>query len=265
MIKLIVLLLCSAFAHQVLAKNILTASAADSNQKALTPIQKIQRDIKAVYPDLQLDNLVPSPVKGIYQAKVGTQVYYITGDGHYIIQGDIFDLRKDKNVQNITEDVRKVARADVLKQIKTSDMIVFGAEKPKGIVTVLTDIKCGYCQKLHNEIPDLTKAGIQVRYLAFPRSAQGSPAYETAVSVWCANDPKDAYGRAIAGEDIPNKSCINTVASQVELGQKLGVRGTPTILLEDGTILPGYLPAEQLSKEAIAHAHHPIAKLSITP
>jgi len=232
--------------------NIQTSPETVGHSQEIT--KKLRAELKSIYPDLQIDSITESPLKGIYQAKIGAQVLYMSEGGQYIIQGDLFDLKRDKKEQNITEELRRSVRADFLKQIKSNDMIVFGPkDSPKGVITVLTDLTCTYCQKLHSEIDELTKSGVQVRYMAFPRSAQGSAAYDKAVTVWCSPDQKDAYSKVIKGEEIPNQTCINSIASQIELGQRFGVRGTPTIVFQDGSIMPGYLPADQLAKEAIEH------------
>ncbi len=219
-----------------------------------TVTHKIQAELKAAFPELQIDSISESPLKGIYQVKTGIQVLYVSLDGRYVLQGDLFDLKRSKTDQNVTENIRRHARADMLKELKTDDLIVFGADKPKGVITVIADLDCQYCKNLHTEMDKLSKDGIQVRYLAFPRTAVGTPSYEKAVSVWCSGNRKDAYDKAMHGDTIPSKTCINSVASQIQLGQKFGARGTPTIIFQDGSILPGYLAADELAKEAIEHS-----------
>jgi thiol:disulfide interchange protein DsbC len=128
-------------------------------------------------------------------------------------------------------------------------MVVFPPAGPtKHTVTVFTDIDCGYCRKLHQEIADYNQQGIKVRYLMYPRAGVGSESYNKAVWVWCADDRQDAITRAKRGEEIPHKTCANPVKEQFELGQTLGVRGTPSIILENGQMVPGYVPAAQLAQ-----------------
>jgi len=112
---------------------------------------------------------------------------------------------------------------------------------------VFTDIDCGYCRKLHGEIDQFNAKGITVRYLAFPRSGIGAPSYNKAVSVWCDKDPQAAMTRAKNGETLPKADCDNPVKEQYELGQLIGVQGTPAIIMEDGALLPGYVPAAKLA------------------
>jgi thiol:disulfide interchange protein DsbC len=99
---------------------------------------------------------------------------------------------------------------------------------------------------MHQEIASYNDKGIEVRYLAYPRAGVGSESFNKAVSVWCSDDPKDAITKAKRGEEVPTKQCENPVKDQFELGQQMGVRGTPSLVLESGQMIPGYVPADRL-------------------
>jgi thiol:disulfide interchange protein DsbC len=111
---------------------------------------------------------------------------------------------------------------------------------------VFTDVDCGYCRKLHLEVPAMNKMGVEVRYLAYPRSGVGSPSYDKLVTAWCSTNRQDAITRMKRGEELPPKKCDNPVAHEYELGQMAGLTGTPAIVLEDGRMLPGYMSANEL-------------------
>jgi len=111
---------------------------------------------------------------------------------------------------------------------------------------VFTDIDCGYCRKLHADMDKYNAQGIRVRYLFYPRAGLRSESYRKAVSVWCADDRKAAMTAAKTGRPLPARSCVNPVADQYNLGRQLGVRGTPALVLEDGEIIPGYVPPDKL-------------------
>lgn len=135
------------------------------------------------------------------------------------------------------------------------DMIVYRPQKaPKAVVTVFTDLDCGYCRKLHAEIPRLLELGIEFRYLAYPRHGVGSASYRKMGSVWCSKNRQSAMTKAMHGESIPNNNCAHSLAAQFALAQQLGISGTPTLIFADGTIWGGYLSAEKLAKEAIKHS-----------
>ncbi|MBI3560129.1 MAG: DsbC family protein [Gammaproteobacteria bacterium] len=186
----------------------------------------------------------PSPIKNLFEVVVGPQVYYISQDGRYVFNGDLIDLHTKTN---ITDEKRDAARLTALNALGEDSMIIFGPKQVKHTITVFTDIDCGYCRKLHSEIADYNKLGIKVRYLAYPRAGIGSDSYNKAVTVWCADDRQKAMTEAKSGTNLPNKSCVNPVAKEYELGQALGVNGTPAIILENGKLFPGYAPAKQLS------------------
>ena len=126
-------------------------------------------------------------------------------------------------------------------------MIIFSPKgETKGAVYVFTDVDCGYCQKLHQEVPQLNAAGIEVRYLAYPRAGLSTPTFDKMVSAWCADDRNAAMNALKIGANVTAKKCDNPVAAQYQLGAAMGVTGTPAIVLEDGTLIPGYKPAAQL-------------------
>ena len=93
------------------------------------------------------------------------------------------------------------------------------------------------------------KRGIEVRYLAYPRSGIGTDSYRKYVSAWCSKNPQVALTKLKNGKTIDESTCANPVASQYELGQMIGISGTPSILLPDGRMLPGLVPPEGLAGE----------------
>lgn len=191
------------------------------------------------------DLIAPSAIEGLKEVVYGTDVYYITPDGRYLVSGAMFDLASQKN---LTEQRLSGLRLEMLKGVDESSMIVFRAKgKQKHVITVFTDIDCVYCRKLHSGMAEMNKLGITVRYMAYPRAGIGSPSYDKAVSVWCAEDRNKAMNEAKNEQKVVAKKCDNSpVAQQFKLGQKLGVNGTPAILLEDGHLMPGYAPPDRL-------------------
>jgi thiol:disulfide interchange protein DsbC len=174
-----------------------------------------------------------------------SKIVYLSQDGRFIIQGDLIDL---KERTNLTEARLDTQRSKALAAIGEDQMVVFApAEPAKHTITVFTDIDCAYCRKFHQEIADYNRNGIKVRYLLYPRAGIGSDSYDKAVAVWCSPNRQEAITRAKKGETVEQKSCPNPVKDQYELGQALGVRGTPTIILENGQIIPGYVPAAKLA------------------
>ncbi len=192
------------------------------------------------------DSVNPTAVPGLYEVLIGGQVLYLSEDGRFALQGDLLDL---STRGNLTENRRGELRGKAVEAVGENNMVVFAPEGPvKHTVTVFTDIDCGYCRKMHSQIAAYNKEGIKVRYLWFPREGVGSDSFDKAVSVWCADDRQEAMTQAKRGENIERKTCDNPVQAQYELGQKLGVRGTPSMILEDGEMIPGYVPPTQLAE-----------------
>lgn len=213
--------------------------------------QAIRQSLKSIQPDLPIEAVAESAVPGLYQVELkGGQLLYATGDGQFILQGDLYRVA-DGQAVNLTAKHQGKEVARMLADIPRSEMVVFAPEQPKTHITVFTDTDCGYCQKLHSEVPELNRLGVEVRYLAFPRQGVGSHGYNTLVSVWCAKDRNAAMNLAKSREEVPAATCDNPVTKQYELGQSIGVNGTPAIVLADGQLIPGYKPAAELAKLAL--------------
>jgi len=218
------------------------------------PQQAIRDTLTRLQADMPIEAIAESPINGLYQiALKGGRQLYASADGQYLMQGYLYQF-KDGHAVNLTEQAETRGIAKEINSIPTSEMVVFGPKEPKAHITVFTDTDCGYCQKLHSEMAELNKRGVEVRYVAFPRQGIGSHGYNTLVSVWCAKDRQEAMNEAKRRENVPAAQCDNPVQKQYQLGQLIGVQGTPAIVLENGQMIPGYQPAAQLAKEAIAAA-----------
>lgn len=232
-------------------RNILFCLLVISSFISSSAFAKSPEEVKAwvmqARPDIPIESVTDSPLKGFYSLNLtGGAVLHITQDGQFFFTGDLYQVT-ESDLVNITENSRNGQRKTVLDSLDESKMLVFAPEHIKKTVTVFTDVDCTYCRKLHREVPAMNALGISIRYMAYPRAGIGSPSYNEMVSVWCADDPNAALTKAKAGETIPVKTCANPVAEQYQLGELLGVNGTPALLLEDGTLLPGYLPADALA------------------
>ncbi len=205
----------------------------------------IKKAIATFMPTEQVDTVKPSEIKGLYEVNAGSNIFYASEDGKYLLQGQLFDVDAKKN---ITESKLGAVRKAALDKIGEQEMIVFKAPNSKYTVSVFTDIDCGYCRKLHSEIDQYLAQGITVRYLFFPRAGKGSESYNKAVAVWCAADKNKALTAAKKGDAFDTKSCDNPVDKHMQLGEDFGMTGTPMIVTAKGNILPGYVPAAQLAK-----------------
>jgi thiol:disulfide interchange protein DsbC len=206
-------------------------------------VEVIRQALVRVTGDAVPDAIEPSPATGLYEVTFGPKLFYVSRDGRYLIQGNMVDLQ---TLQNLTEEREKVLRKDAIEAIGEENMVIFPAKNPQHEITVFTDVDCTYCRKLHSEINDINRRGITVRYLFFPRSGPDTPSYYKSESVWCAKDRNKALTDAKAGKTLEEKRCDNPIDKHLALVSELGLRGTPAIVLEDGTVFPGYMPADKL-------------------
>jgi len=208
-------------------------------------VEKIRSQLSKALDGISLDSINTSPVSGLYEVLIGARLYYISADGRYFIQGQMTDLQTG---ENLTEAKVAKARKKLIDAVGESNMIVFGKGDEKHTISVFTDIDCGYCRKLHAQIDEYNAQGIRVRYLFYPRAGLDSDAGRKAVSVWCADDQKKAMSEAKQGKAIEQKNCPNPVADHFALGNVVGVTGTPALVLENGELVPGYIPPARLKQ-----------------
>ena len=202
--------------------------------------------LKSLNAEIKVDDMRPAPIAGLYEVTLAGQVVYVTADGKYLIQGMILDI---PSKLDLTEVRRSELRRDLLASAPVSQRIVF---KPKGEVkhhvAVFTDIDCGYCRELHKHIGEYNERGIQIEYMMFPRAGVGSDSFRKAVAAWCSKDQQGSLTKAKAGEDPGTATCVNPIEAQYNLGQQMGVTGTPTLVFPDGSVAPGYVTPEQLEQ-----------------
>lgn len=202
--------------------------------------------IAAKFPEIRPEQISASPVAGLYEVRIGSKIAYVSGDGKYLVQGEIIDLNTDLN---LTESRREGVRRDVLAGLSEAGMVVFSPPTPTSTITVFTDIDCGYCRKLHKQVADYNAKGIKVRYMYFPRSGPGTESWTKAEQVACARDRRGALTRSKQGEKLTDKACQpNPVAEHYNVGRDFGLQGTPAIVLDSGELIGGYLDPVELSK-----------------
>lgn len=205
--------------------------------------------LKGLQPGLPIESVEETGYEGMLAIELEDgSVLYGTDDGRFLFTGDMYAVESEGFV-NLTDSIRAERRRELLAGVSTGDMIVFPPEgERRAYVNVFTDVDCGYCRKLHQEMADINALGIEVRYLAFPRAGVDSDSYGKTVSAWCSKDRGYAITELKLGKSIPTRTCPNPVSTQMELGERLGVSGTPALVTEEGHLIPGYLPADELAR-----------------
>ena len=208
----------------------------------------IREGLKNILPDGAVIELIePSPIPGIYAVYYGDlQPIYVTQDGSFFIYGDIYKININ-SISNITEKSIAERRKLILQNIPSEELISFKSSNEQFSVIVFTDVDCGYCRKLHNQIDEYNSLGISINYAAFPRSGLGTSAFTKMVGAWCSDNPKDSMTKLKNNLTLDISFCENQpVSKQYIIGKKLGVDGTPSVFSMDGEMFPGYIEPEEL-------------------
>lgn len=208
--------------------------------------------IKKALPHVPIVSVKAAPVSGLYQVVTkGGEIVYVDKSAKYVFTGDLLKIEGPGKFANLSESVRSEQRVKLISSMDKSGAVTFAAQgEKKGEIYVFTDTDCGYCRKLHMEVPKLTKMGIDVHYLAWPRAGEASGTGKTMANIWCAKDQLGAMDLAKQGQNVPNQeACDTPIKAHLELGVKLGVRGTPAIFLSDGRQIGGYKEAEAIAAD----------------
>lgn len=217
---------------------LLSTSASAAEQEHAELIKRFEQKL-----NFKIISVSDANVPGLLQINTDTGVFYASENGEYFLSARVY--RVGDEIVDETGAALQKYRLEGIKRFKNS-AIEFKSAKEKYVINVFTDATCGYCRKLHNEMNILNDLGITVRYLAFPRQGLNSKVYRDAVSIWCSDNPQEAMTKAKTGDNIASTSCENEVAEQYNFGKAIGVNGTPNIILPNGTVIPGYQPAQSL-------------------
>ena len=228
-----------------------SASAADNSEKT------VRDAFASLLPNAKIDRVVKSDLPNFYEVIVGGQIVYISADGKYLLQGNLYDVPAKKS---LTEARIATIRLDALRSLPADKVMTFAPEHPKHWVTVFTDVDCPYCRQFHKQIAGINAAGIGVRYVLFPLAIHPG-ADKKAEAVWCAKDRNAAYTAAMNGQDPGTATCSNPVAETKALSLAMGIDSTPTVLAEDGTHVNGsvVMNPDQLAAELDRLAAKPVA------
>jgi thiol:disulfide interchange protein DsbC len=208
-------------------------------------LQQIRDSVSSQFESIAPENVHLSPIDGWFTIQKGSLVAYISADGRYLLQGDLIDLETQAN---LSEASRTDSRRELMSKVTDDQVIKFSPEDVKYTVSIFTDVDCTYCRRLHSQIDEYMAKGIEIRYILYPRNGPASKSWNTAEEVWCSADRNEALTMAKLDREFPTASCdAANISKSYITGQQVGLNGTPAIVLDDGTLIGGYLPAEQLA------------------
>lgn len=212
-------------------------------QAAENKYEQLQQMMSKTFPGMEVGGFKASGMPGLLQFSMGAQTLYVTEDGRFLFQGDLYDLVSQKN---LTEETEKSNRVGTLETFGEENMLVFKPKEQKNFITVFTDVDCPYCRRFHEEMDQYLAKGIAVRYIFLPFKGQKS--LEQSVNIWCAKNPQEAMTTVKNGNRITSPPCNNPIQKHMELGKNFSIRGTPAIVLQDGELIPGYRPVSDVAK-----------------
>lgn len=197
---------------------------------------------------MPVESVTATPLVGFFEVRLDNgETFYSDSSGRFFLVGDIYE-NGEAGLVNLTEQARNGERAERLAGLPEGERVIFRGTESRAVVTVFTDPTCPFCVRLHEEVPALNEQGIEVHYLAFPRSGMSSPGGRELQQIWCDANPSEAMNLAKSGGTLEGRAdCDNPVEAQYHLGMEIGVQGTPAIVLPDGQLVPGYVPAERLA------------------
>jgi thiol:disulfide interchange protein DsbC len=210
--------------------------------------QQIKKKFTLVMPGFEVQSVAPSAIDGLYDVQmVNGPLLIVTSTADYFISGDLFTTTSGK-LENVSEVKRQRQRLSDIEAFDKDELIVFTPEQgAKRWVAVFTDVKCGYCRKFHGDVPALNKMGIEVRYFSYP-IFEGSR--NKMISALCADDPQQAMSTLKSGGKVAENLCVDqSIDAQYALARQFGLSGTPGIVLDDGSLLKGYVEPAKLAQQ----------------
>ncbi len=218
--------------------------------------QQVLDPLRADLPEIRFGPVRSAGLEGYFRVDVlqGGPALYIAQDGSHFFTGELYSFAGERLV-NLTEEDNSAARVELLAAVPGSQKIIFSPNgEIRAVLTVFTDVTCGFCRRLHDHVEEFNALGIELQYLAFPRSGierdgAFTREYQETSKAWCASDRQQALTLLKQGRDPQAASCDSqAVRSQYQLGREFGVTGTPAIVLPDGRLVPGYRTPEEFAR-----------------
>ena len=196
---------------------------------------------------LRVEQVRETPMEGLYEVVMSSgEILLSDRSGQFLIAGELY-MTRPEGLVNLTAQTKQLQTKALIDGIPEDQMIIFSPENPRASITVFTDVDCTYCRRLHHDMEAINARGIAVRYVAYPRGGAESTAYPKMISVWCAPDRQRALTQAKNGQNLPERDCQNPVLNHHALGNRIGITGTPAIILPSGQLVPGYMEVDRLS------------------
>jgi thiol:disulfide interchange protein DsbC len=201
--------------------------------------------VRAAYPATQIQEVLNTPITGIYEIRMGNNVAFTDSSARYLIFGAMFDAVKQEvlTVSNASRNDTSASTQMAFPHESLGNALRTVNGNGSRVLAVFSDPQCGYCRMLEGELAKLN----DVTIYTFMYASLGEASKRTAANIWCAENRNASWARAIGtGHTKPSKSCDHPIEKNLALGAKLGVRGTPTLLAINGNSVAGYRTANEI-------------------
>ncbi len=204
----------------------------------------IRKTLAERIPQLEkIDEVRSTPMAGLFEVRVGTDVFYTDAKGNFLIQGELIDTKARRN---LTEDrIAKLSAVD-FSALPLKDAFVTVRGNGKRQLVVFADPNCGYCKRFERDLQKVDN--ITVYTFLYPILSPDSA--EKSNNIWCAKDRTTAWDDWMLRDKTPAAASCDTAALQRNLafGKKHKITGTPTLIFTDGSRVPGAIAAPELEK-----------------
>jgi thiol:disulfide interchange protein DsbC len=204
----------------------------------------IRKNLGERIPQLgKIDEVSKTPMTGLFEVRVGTDIFYTDAEANYLIQGNLIDARQRRNLtEERTEKLMAIDFASL--PVKDAFTIVRGDGKRK--MAVFQDPNCGYCKRFERDVQKVDN--VTIHMFLYPILGQDST--DKSRNIWCAKDKNKAWTDwMIRDQAAPSATCDTAaLARNVEFGKKHKITGTPTLIFADGTRVPGAIGVAQVEK-----------------
>ena len=222
----------------------LLAAAALAAPLAHAQEATIRKNLGERIPQLQkIDEISRTPMNGLWEVRVGTEILYTDSEGNFLIQGSLIDAKQKRNLTE--ERVEKLSAIDFdALPVKDAFTIVRGNGKRR--MAVFEDPNCGYCKRFERDMQKVDN--VTIHMFLYPILGGDSP--DKSRNIWCAKDKGKAWqDLMVRDQPVPGASCdAGAIARNLEFGKKHRISGTPTLFFSDGSRVPGAVSAAQVEK-----------------
>lgn len=227
--------------HRVAIAALLAAAALAA---AAQDVEKIRKNFAERLPRLpRVDEVTKTPMPGVFEVRIGMDLFYTDAEGNYVIQGEMIDA---KTQRNLTEERQEKLLAIPFNQLPLKDAFMLMRGNGKRRVAIFEDPNCPYCKRFEQELQKVNN--VTIYWFLYP--ILGPDSNDKSRNLWCAKDRAGAWlDWMLRNKAAPEASCdVAALARNVEFGRKYKITGTPTMIFEDGRRIPGAVPAAEIEK-----------------